>query len=86
MVLRRIAFRKQDGIISPADGLFAHLSGKLAEGLQQPVLIRHVGFQIPSVRRNGNIPVLAIALQLIQIGQQGQRILGAEADAVHHLR
>ena len=50
------------------------------------MLVRHIRLYIPSVRRDGNKPVLSIVFQKLHIWKHGYRVLGAKSDHIYHRR
>ena len=50
------------------------------------MLVRDIRLNIPSIRRDGDIPVLSVIRQKIHVGEHRSGILGAETDDVDHGR
>ena len=50
------------------------------------MLIRDIRFNVSSIGRNGDEPILTVVLQKIHVREHGSRIFGAETDDVHNGR
>ena len=60
--------------------------GQLPEIIAQAMLIRNIRFDIPSVRRDRDEPVLPVIPKEVHIGEHRCRIFRAEADHIHYSR
>ena len=56
------------------------------EVLYEAMLVGDIGLNISSVRRNGDIPILAVLLQKVHVREHRSRVLGAESDDIHYGR
>jgi len=89
MALHRPAFVDQNGVIAPAHVVGTDDLRQPLEAVEDPGLIRHIGFDVPAVGCDGHKPVLAVFHQEFFVPEQVSvlqgrfRIFRAENDQVY---
>ena len=83
MVICCIPLRKKNRIVTPANAVHTDKFRKLFEIFKQSVFVRHIRFNVPSIRGDRNKPVLTIFSEQIHIREHWRGILCAEAYHIH---
>ena len=87
MVVQGIGAAEKNGVIAPDHPLRADFVGQpLKGGEDHPVFGGQPRLHLPPVRGEGELEVIGVFPQQVQLVQHGSRVLGPEHNAVHILR
>ena len=86
LVLGRVLPIEQNRVEAPHDPFGAYHDRQLLEGPYKFAFVPQARLDIPAVRREGELEVVAVVRERIQLGQHWSRVLRPEDDAVDDVR